>query len=111
MVSNASDDFPLPLGPVTTVNFPSGRSTSIPLRLFWRAPRISTHPISAGALTHSFSTAFEPTGNNSRCGQHLQPAEFNPGRVISITALDGSPFTVHLSHLRKRACHAVGLGE
>ncbi len=27
--------------PVTTINLPSGRSRSIPLRLFWRAPRIA----------------------------------------------------------------------
>src|ERR1051325_1306692 len=63
MVSNASDDFPDPLGPVTTVNLPSGRSTSTPLRLFWRAPRISTQPRSNGAVTHSFSASFELTGD------------------------------------------------
>src|SRR5947199_244516 len=66
MVSKASEDFPLPLGPVTTVSFPSGRSRSMPLRLFWRAPRISTHPHSGGAMTQSFSTTFESTGNYSR---------------------------------------------
>ena len=40
-------DLPLPLGPVMTVNFPSGRSRSIPLRLFWRAPRISMQAAAA----------------------------------------------------------------
>src|SRR5438034_7992249 len=66
MVSNARLDLPLPLGPVTTVSFPSGRSTSIPLRLFWRAPRISIQLHSDGAATYSFLAAFEPTGDNSR---------------------------------------------
>src|SRR5438132_9246949 len=69
MVSKASEDFPLPLGPVTTVNFPSGRSRSMPLRLFWCAPRISTQPRSAPkafGVTQFFSTTFEPTGNYPR---------------------------------------------
>src|SRR3954449_6733583 len=75
MVSNASDDLPLPLGPVITDNCPSGRSISMPLRLFWRAPRISTQPRSAGAVTHSFECfggAFEPTGDYSRLGASAQ---------------------------------------
>src|ERR1700730_18685181 len=66
MVSKARLDLPLPLGPVTTVNFPSGRSRSIPFRLFWRAPRIATQPASGGpggAVTHGFSAVFEPTGD------------------------------------------------
>src|SRR5881394_742146 len=61
MVSKARLDLPLPLGPVMTVNFPRGRSRSIPLRLFWRAPRISTHPRSGGAVTQGFSAVVEPT--------------------------------------------------
>src|SRR4051812_10400693 len=61
MVSKARLDLPLPLGPVMTVNSPSGRSKSIPLRLFWRAPRISTHPLSGGAVTQGFSAVVEPT--------------------------------------------------
>src|SRR6266513_599147 len=72
MVSKASEDFPLPLGPVTTVSFPSGRSRSMPLRLFWRAPRSSTHPRSAGALTLSFSPFLEPTGDNRFTRRGLQ---------------------------------------
>src|SRR3954470_21002646 len=44
-----------------TVNFPSGRSRSIPLRLFWRPPRISTQPRSGGAVTQGFSVFVEPT--------------------------------------------------
>src|SRR3954447_16470102 len=44
-----------------TVISPSGRSRSIPLRLFCRAPRISTQPVSAGAVTQGFSAIFEPT--------------------------------------------------
>src|SRR6478672_10981253 len=73
MVSKASEDFPLPLGPVTTVSFPSGRSRSMPLRLFWRAPRISTQPCSAGALTLFFAPFLEPTGDNrfTQCGLQI----------------------------------------
>src|SRR5437667_6659420 len=67
MVSNARDDLPLPLGPVTTVSFPSGRSRSIPLRLFWRAPRISIESVAAApnafGVAHFFSAIFEPTGD------------------------------------------------
>jgi hypothetical protein len=33
------------------------------LRLFWRAPRISTQPQSGGAVTHGFSAVVEPTGD------------------------------------------------
>lgn len=39
MVSKASDDFPEPDGPVTTVIARRGISRSNPLRLCWRAPR------------------------------------------------------------------------
>src|SRR5690606_42032207 len=40
-VSNASDDFPDPLTPVTTTSLSRGISTSTFCRLFSRAPRIS----------------------------------------------------------------------
>src|SRR5439155_4678141 len=72
MVSKARLDLPLPLGPVTTVSLPSGRSTSIPLRLFWRAPRISMHSVAADAAPRFFSIAFKPTGDDSRCGGGAQ---------------------------------------
>jgi hypothetical protein len=39
MVSKASDDLPEPLNPVITVNVLRGISTSMFLRLCWRAPR------------------------------------------------------------------------
>src|ERR1044071_4159889 len=63
MVSKARLDLPLPLGPVTTVNFPSGRSRSIPLRLFWRAPRISMQSSPVGMTTRFLFPIFEPTGD------------------------------------------------
>src|SRR3954469_7728686 len=63
MVSKARLDLPLPLGPVITVIWPRGRSRSIPLRLFWRAPRISTQPLSGGAVMQGFSAVVEPTGD------------------------------------------------
>src|SRR6266513_886130 len=66
MVSKASDDLPEPLGPVMTVNFPSGRSTSMPLRLFWRAPRISMQSFGAGVTTRSLFAIFEPTRDSSK---------------------------------------------
>ena len=43
MVSKAREDFPLPLSPVTTTNFPLGISRSIPLRLWALAPLISMY--------------------------------------------------------------------
>src|SRR5690349_23144676 len=67
MVSNASDDFPEPLGPVTTVNLPSGRSRSMPLRLFCRAPRTSTQPHWNGAVTHAFFPFVLTTGDYPGC--------------------------------------------
>src|SRR6266487_1219987 len=63
IVSKARLDLPLPLGPVTTVSFPSGRSTSMPLRLFWRAPRISMQSVRDAAVALSLFPIFEPTGN------------------------------------------------
>src|SRR5258705_5454275 len=52
-----------------TVNFPSGRSTSMPLRLFWRAPRISMQSFGAGVTTRSLFPIFEPTIDSSKlCG-------------------------------------------
>src|SRR6476661_3941031 len=69
IVWNARLDLPLPLGPVMTVNFPSGRSTSIPLRLFWRAPRISMQSFRADVITRSLFPIFEPTIDSSKlCG-------------------------------------------
>src|SRR5258708_2774379 len=45
----------------------------MPLRLFWRAPRISTQPCSAGALTLFFAPFLEPTGDNrfTQCGLQI----------------------------------------
>src|SRR3954471_11031972 len=72
MVSKARLDLPLPLGPVMTVNFPRGRSRSIPLRLFWRAPRISTQPRSGGAVTQGFWAVVEPTADYPIAGAPVQ---------------------------------------
>src|SRR5437762_10212218 len=103
MVSKASEDFPLPLGPVTTVNFPSGRSRSMPLRLFWRASRISTQPRSAGAMTQFFSTTFEPTGNYPRCDRASQilPAKPHviPNEVRDLTEANRSRRITCVLHL------------
>src|SRR5215471_6340545 len=66
MVSKARLDLPLPLGPVTTVSFPNGRTRSKPLRLFWRAPRISTQPCCEGGMMPEFFPLVEATDDN-RC--------------------------------------------
>src|SRR5947209_17380888 len=86
MVSKARLDLPLPLGPVMTVNSPRGRSRSIPLRLFWRAPRISTQPVSVGAVTQGFSAIFEPTEDYPITGTGSQIF----GRVCSGAALSAN---------------------
>src|SRR5207245_4389379 len=72
MVSKARLDLPEPLGPVTTVNFPSGRSTSMPLRLFWRAPRISMQSVALSAMVRFLSAIFEPTGDYPRSERSSQ---------------------------------------
>src|SRR5260221_3886658 len=50
MVSNASEDFPEPLTPVTTVMALCGISTLIFLRLWTRAPRTRMDSCSGGAF-------------------------------------------------------------
>src|SRR5437667_12309930 len=72
MVSKARLDLPLPLGPVTTVSLPSGRPTSMRLRVFWRAPRISTQSAVEDAPTRFSPTTFEPTGASSRYARSSQ---------------------------------------
>src|SRR5215475_8194672 len=69
MVSKARLDFPLPLGPVTTVNFSSGRSRSKPLRLFWRAPRTSTQACSLDVVTPFFPSLLKATDDNRCAGK------------------------------------------
>src|SRR5690606_8250027 len=49
MVSNASDDLPDPDRPVITISLSRGRSTSMFLRLWVRAPRILMASISGGS--------------------------------------------------------------
>jgi hypothetical protein len=56
-----------------TLSLPSGRSRSIPLRLFWRAPRISTQVAAAtGAFKDVFSAVVEPTGDYPIAGVAVQ---------------------------------------
>src|SRR5205085_11002261 len=70
MVSNASDDFPEPLTPVTIISLPTGSVTSMFFRLCVRAPRTTrsaaswdmlgvrpTATISAGCVNHHRSAA------------------------------------------------------
>src|SRR5438874_13790225 len=63
-----------------TVSFPRGRWRSIPLRLFWRAPRISMQPRSGGAVTHGFSAVVEPTVDYpiARSGSQISRAKSHP---------------------------------
>lgn len=70
MVSKASDDFPEPDGPVTTVIARRGISRSNPLRLCWRAPRtvicdfILADPVSKGSSRASSQRAVRADGAN-----------------------------------------------
>ncbi len=50
-MSNANDDLPEPLTPVTTMSSPSGRSRSRARRLFCRAPRMRMTSLFMGDLT------------------------------------------------------------
>jgi hypothetical protein len=63
-----------------TVNFPSGRSTSIPLRLFWRAPRISMQSFCAEVTTRFLFPIFEPTKDSPelRGDTQIFPRERTP---------------------------------
>src|SRR3954470_5509022 len=67
-----------------TVNFPNGRSRSIPLRLFWRAPRISTQPLSGGAVTQGFLAVVEPTED--------YPIARTGSQIFGATCLGFEPF-------------------
>src|SRR5580692_7953693 len=53
MVWKASDDLPEPLSPVTTVRVLRGISTSMFLRLCWRAPRTEILVIAIWRLSES----------------------------------------------------------
>src|SRR5271170_1209858 len=48
MVSNASDDFPDPLGPVMTTSRSRGKVRLMFLRLCWRAPRTTSRSMGVG---------------------------------------------------------------
>src|SRR5436309_8387250 len=63
MVSKASEDLPDPLTPVTIISFPTGRVTSMSLRLWVRAPRTTRSPISAapvGTVSGMLGTTLGP---------------------------------------------------
>src|ERR687885_751525 len=63
MVSNASEDLPLPLSPVTTTSRSRGRLRSMFLRLCCRAPRISMvsrGTVSQGIVPFSAGAALYP---------------------------------------------------
>ena len=65
-MSKASDDFPDPLTPVTTVNEARGKETSMFLRLFCRAPKrrtIGTPALAERSGTARFSQRRDPLSN------------------------------------------------
>src|SRR5215831_18058479 len=99
MVWNARLDLPLPLGPVMTVNRPNGRSTSIPLRLFWRAPRISMQSFRVGVITRSLFPIFEATGD-FRCQSSSSQISGERGRTAKNR--------LHLTELSREARDTAG---
>ena len=60
-MSLTSVDFPEPLTPVTAVSTPSGIVTSMFLRLFARAPRMTSSPFSAGRRVFGVGISRVPT--------------------------------------------------
>ena len=63
MVSKASEDLPEPLTPVTTVRALCGMSTSMDLRLWVRAPRMTMESLAirttrGGALSPDWAAGF-----------------------------------------------------
>src|SRR6266516_5154457 len=104
MVSKARLDLPLPLGPVTTVSLPSGRSTSMRLRLFWRAPRISTQSAVEDVPTRFFPTTFEPTGDSSRYARSSQIARVKNSLFLETR---GELFALLLQLLRNDASERI----
>src|SRR5258708_33426556 len=80
MVSKASDDLPLPLGPETTLSLPSGTSRLKPFRLFCRAPRISITP---GSGTTVSLGLFIDKGR--KCSPHLDPNATSTRKFVQKT--------------------------
>src|SRR5215470_13192957 len=117
MVSKASEDFPEPETPVTTVSALCGISTSMSLRLCTRAPR---------TMMLSLETCVDIEGSGCSCPAGIQmPADRQPNPSIISAALDLHRFAhVHsknllvLEHLRRiddhersssRCKHCAGL--
>src|SRR4026209_1810897 len=75
----------------------------MPLRLFWRAPRISTQPRSAGALTLFFAPFLEPTGDNrfTQCGLQIFREKYgrSPAAQGGIPLLPRASFRAQARHL------------
>src|SRR4051812_9633968 len=88
-----------------TVSWPSGRSRSIPLRLFWRAPRISTHPLSGGAVTQGFSAVVEPTEDYPIARTGSQIFERNLAGRGGYRRLAGKPFRDFFPFLEQSLRH------
>ena len=100
MVSNASDDFPEPLTPVTTISRPDGSVTSMFFRLCVRAPRTTSGPRVAGGeeptllvtparpeardstTARAESRTSSPTHSEPRSSIPTQRAESREGRLI-----------------------------
>src|SRR5437868_229571 len=83
MVSNASEDLPEPLGPVKTIDFPSGSRRSMSFRLFCRTPlRISSCtkvPRSTARLLYGASRI-----RSSLCHGILQAMHKNPRVMLGV---------------------------
>src|SRR5260221_14101136 len=92
MVSKASEDFPEPDSPVITTSLSRGRSTSIFLRLWTRAPRTATQSCaitdedSEGNPNGNITTGLGARGRDKGCGEGgraLSPLPTHPQRSRS----------------------------
>ena len=135
MVSNASELFPLPLGPVMTLSFPSGRSRSIPFEVVLPRPANLHHlfqwllrrqrrklwfvgPSSARAIdTRQLYLALDQKGRDVRPHFSSPPLHSDPPQALprdrplpsSILPLDGSSSPASLSS--SPSVSSVSLGD
>src|SRR5690349_24298141 len=83
MVSNARDDFPDPLTPVTTVSAARGNATSMFLRLFWRAPWSRTNPASSSGRSGAGTARSYQTRGAARENPSGPEDVPNPQRLLT----------------------------
>src|SRR3954467_191691 len=107
MVSKASDDFPDPLTPVVMMRAPTGRDTSIFLRLCVRAPRMtisarsaSTAGVTTAELVSDIARLDSLSGQLRRGPQPFIVARVKIFRSVSISSARGDADTFTGSVMR-----------